>query len=362
MKKDHFPQNILIVLLLLIVSCKKEKVNANSGTYIESGSALIVNEGGFLKNNGSLTYISHNNEVFNNIYEQANSGMVTGDVLQSFSRVGNFGIICANNSQKVVVVDARTFRNVATVTDGTDYPRYALGVTADKVYISNGSGAGTVLVLNLNTFTVTKTIPVGDGPEEMMLINGKVYVANSGGFGNDNTISIINAATDVELSRITVGDYPTEMVKDAQGYLWVLCKGNVSYPPPTYSPKRLTGAKLVRVNPSTNSVDKEIEILPSSEDLSAADNLAISGNGNDLFVCVDDKVYKMPYTATALPSAPIINRLFYGLNVHPYTGEIWGLDAGNFNEAGQVIRYNSGAQAVDSFKVGIIPNSVYFNL
>ena len=83
---------------------------------------------------------------------------------------------------------------------------------------------------------------------------------------------------------------------------------------------------------------------------------------NKSFVCIDDKVYQMDITATGLPSVPIINRLFYGMDVHPFTNEIWGLDAGNFNEAGKIIRYNSTAQLVDSFKTGIIPNAVYFNL
>jgi hypothetical protein len=118
----------------------------------------------------------------------------------------------------------------------------------------------------------------------------------------------------------------------------------------------------MRINPALNEVDRSIEIIPQSGDNSAADNFAISGDGKTIFFCVDEKVYSMPVSATTMPAAPVINRLFYGLDVHPVTNEIWGLDAGNFNEAGKVIRYNSNAQVIDSFKVGIIPNSVYFNL
>lgn len=351
---------LLIVLTTGLSACKKEQ-NAGAGTYTDSGSALVLNEGAFMKNNGSVSYVSRDNRVTNGIFEQANNGRVPGDVLQSYTRAGNFGIICANNSQKVVFVDARTFRQVAEITDGTDYPRHALGVSADKVYISNGSGAGTVLVVNLNTFSVVKTIPVGDGPEQLLQIGNKVYVANSGGFGNDHTISVLNTDTDAEERRIDVGDYPGDLVKDAEGKIWVLCKGNVSYPPPTYAPKRITAAKLVRVDPSTNTVIREFDLMPATADLSEAANLCISGNGNNLFLRVDDQVYEIPIQATSLPAAPIIQRLFYGLAVHPYTGEIWGLDAGNFNEAGQVIRYDASAHALDSFSVGIIPNSVYFN-
>ena len=358
MKKHFF---LAVVSISILISCQKED-NNNVDNYIESGSALVVNEGGFTKNNGSISYISRDNKVVNNIYEQSNNGAVPGDVVQSFTRVGNFGIICVNNSQKVTIVDARTFKQVAEVTSGTDYPRYALGVNNDKVYITNGNFAGTVLVLNLKTFNVDKTITVGNGPEEMLASNGKVFVANSGGFGTANTISVINSTTDVVSSTITVADNPTEMERDAQGYLWVLCKGYVTYSPPTFSPERQSAAKLVRINPSLNSIDREIEIVPQSADFSAADNLAISGDGSKIYVCVDDKVYQLGIASTSLPSEPIITNLFYGLDVHPFTGEIWGLDAGNFNEAGKIIRYNSSAVAIDTFKVGIIPNSVYFNL
>ncbi len=358
MKKQFL---LVAISISILISCQKE-TNNNVDNYIESGSALVVNEGGFTKNNGSLSYISRGNKVVNNIFEQSNNGLVVGDVVQSYTRVGSLGIICVNNSQKVIVVDARTFKQVATITDGTDYPRFALGVGDEKVYITNGSFSGKVLVVNLKTFAVTKTINVGGGPEEMLASNGKVFVANSGGFGSDNTISVINSTTDVEVSRITVADNPTEMERDAQGYLWVLCKGNVTYSPPTYAPERQSAAKLVRINPALASIDREVEIVPASSDFSAADNLAISGDGSKIFVCVDDKVFQMPITATALPATPIITKLFYGLDVHPFTDEIWGLDAGNFNEAGKIIRYNSSAVAIDTFKVGIIPNSIYFNL
>ncbi len=357
-----FLRTSIFCFSILMLSCKKDNNGNGAQNYVETGSALVVNEGGFTKNNGSISYISRDNQVSNNIYEQANNGNITGDVLQSFSRTGNFGIICANNSQKVVVVDARTFKQLATITDGTDYPRFSLGVAEDKAYITNGSFTGQVLVLNLNNFTISKKIDVGGGPEEMVQIGSKVYVSNSGGFGYDHTVSVLDVNADAELNKINVKDIPVEMEKDAQGNIWVLCKGYVTYDPPTYAPHRNSAAYLVRINTTSNTMDRAIEMIAANNDYSTADNLAISGNGYNLYFCVDDKVYTMPITSTAMPSTPIITRLFYGLDVHPYTGEIWGLDAGNFNEAGKIIRYNSSAQPVDSFKVGIIPNSVFFNL
>ncbi|MEZ5027139.1 MAG: hypothetical protein R2739_11235 [Chitinophagales bacterium] len=352
---------LLLLTFSVLVACQKENTD-KSDAYAENGSAFVVNEGGFTKNNGSISYISPTNEVSNNIFESSNNGQVLGDIVQSFTKVGNLGIICVNNSQKVSIVDVRTFKHLAEVTTGTDYPRFALGINNNKAYITNGSFTGTVLVLNLNTFNIDKTISVGNGPEEMIASNGKVLVANSGGFGTANTISVINTSTDAVSNTITVGDNPTEFVRDAQGYIWVLCKGYVTYPAPTYTPDRQSAAKLVRINPALESVDREIELLPVTADFSSVDNLAATGDGSTLYVCVDNHVYSINYTATTLPATPIINSYFYGLEVHPYTDNIWALDAGNFNEAGKIIRYNSNATAIDTLKVGIIPNSVYFNM
>lgn len=347
-------------LSAILFSCTRDNTQLITN-YVESGSAFVVNEGNFGHNNGNISYISHNKTVVNGIYEMANSSSVLGDVIQSFERVGNTGIICVNNSNKVVLVDISTFKQKAALTQYISYPRYALGVSTTKAYISNWSYPGSITVVDLNTNAVVKTIEVGNGPEEMITVNNKVYVANSGGFGNDNTLSIINPATDLEEEKITVRDYPSEMVLDAQGFIWILCKGHVEYPAPDYIPHRLSASYLVRLNPSTKTIDKEIMLIPANDNFSSSDNLAINGTGTQLYFSVDNKIYTLQITATQLPAQPLVTKYAYGLNVHPYTGDIWICDAKDFASAGMIYRYNQGGVVQDSFKVGLIPNSIYFN-
>ena len=75
---------LLIALSISVLfSCQKED-NNSVDNYIEPGSALVVNEGGFTKNNGSISFITLSKTVKNNIFEQSNNGLTIGDVVQSF--------------------------------------------------------------------------------------------------------------------------------------------------------------------------------------------------------------------------------------------------------------------------------------
>lgn len=347
------------IALAALPACQQQEEDL-SGTFTEAGSALVVNEGNFTRNNGSVSYIDRFGKVVNNVYETIN-GTVLGDVVQSYSRTARYGIICVNNSQKVEIVDARTFKHVVTLTAGTTYPRYSLPVSEDKVYVSNGNATGQLLVVDLERLAIVKTIGVGAGPEELVKAGSKIYVANSGGFYTDNTVSVIDPVTDTELSRITVGDNPTDLELDAAGHIWVLCKGYVSYDPPTYAPKRNSAAKLVHINTASNTVDRQIELIGAGNDWSAADNLETGGNGNILYFSIDDKVYQMPASATTVPALPLFTRFIYGLEINPATNDIWALDAGSFSSSGYVFRYSATGSAIDSMKVGIGPNFIYFN-
>lgn len=356
--------NKIFVLLLVIFAagCQKDKVDDKAGTYIESGSAIVVNEGAFGSNNGSISFIDRNGTVSNNIFELANAGTSIGDVVQSYTVVDNKGIICVNNSDKIEIVDAKTFKRLATIADAskTDYVRHAVGVTDNKAYVSNGNMAGTVLVINLNNNTIEKTINVGNGPEQMALSNDKVYVCNSGGWDIDSTISIINTANDSVISNLVVGDIPTKIVKDALGYLWVLCSGQSDYSSwPDIT--KLTAAKLVRINPTNNSIDKSFNLI-NAGGMSYQMHLAIGNNGRTVYYSINNTVYALEINSSTLPSTSLFTKSgMYGLAASPYNKQIWALQAPNFSSSGYVFRYNETGSLIDSIRVGIGPNSAVFN-
>lgn len=360
MKTNKFFQ--LSMLFAFFVSCAKNETNINTGTYIESGSAIVVNEGNFMSNNGSVSFITRSGTVTNFIYESANGGTNLGDVIQSYTRVGNKGILCVNNSQKLEIVDARTFKRLATISDAvkTSYVRYGLEIDENKAYVSNGNFAGEVQVIDMNSYAIVKSIAVGKGPEQMVKHGDKVYVCNSGGFDVDSTVSVINTSTETVTTTFKVGDIPVKMVKDAQNFIWVLCAGQTDYSSwPDIT--KLTASKLVRINTSTNTIDKSFTLIAAGNP-SYVVNLAIGDNGRTIYYSISDAIYALDITAGSLPSTPVISgRSFYGLAASPFTNQIWGLAAPNFTSSGYVFRYTSSGSLIDSLKVGIGPNNVVFN-
>jgi YVTN family beta-propeller protein len=365
MNKTTKKLTAVLLLCISMVACKKEEIDNNNDTYIESGSAIVTNEGSFGSNNGSISFINRNGVATNFIYESANSGINIGDVVQSYARVGNKGIICVNNSHKIEIVDARTFKHIATIIDSsvtkhTGYVRYALGISDTKAYVTNGNFAGEVVVLNLSTNTISKSINVGKGPEQLAAVGNDVYVCNSGGWDVDSTVSVINTTTDAVTATIKVGDIPTKLVKDAQNNIWVLCAGQTDFSAwPNIT--KLTPARLVRINATTKTVDKNFTLINSGA-LSYELNLTIGDNGRKVYYSIKDKIYALDITASALPAAELITgRRFYGLAASPYNNQIWGLQAPNFTSGGYVFRYNSTGTLIDSIQVGIGPNGAVFN-
>ncbi|MBX7227736.1 MAG: hypothetical protein K1X55_17000 [Chitinophagales bacterium] len=348
---------LLLIISIFILSCKKEEQPVLSG-FAKEGTAIVTCEGSFGANNGSLSFVD-GSIATNNIFESANSGLVVGDVVQHYCRVGNRGIIVVNNSQKIMIVEAETFKLLKTLTTGFDYPRYAVAIDDERAYVTNGSGTGKVLVVNVSTLEVEKEIAIGKGPEMLLKKDKYVFICNSGGFNNDdNTVSVIDTETGSEIRKINVGDVPVDMDFDATGHLWVLCKGIPDY---SNFPNvlRATEAKLVKINTATQTVAKEFTVLPvgSIDDLG---RLAASKDRNTIFYTSGKGIYAMPINSNSLPLLPIIPQYFYGIDTDPQTGLLW-CTQGNFSSNGYVKRFNTNGIVQDSVKVGIGPNNSIFN-
>ena len=344
---------------LLFFACNKEEDISSKTGFAASGSALIVNEGAYGSNNGSITFIDGQDNITQNVFEAANAGNNLGDIVQSYTSDGAIGICVVNNSNKVVKVNAATFSQDKILSGAQiPYPRYAF-VLGQKIYISTWDTDSCLKVVDRNSFTITHKIRTGKGAEKMMLNGGKLYVANSGGFGNDNTVSIVNTDSDTKIMDISVGDAPLDMVKDANGDIWVLCRGRFDYSNyPLYS--RESPALLLKISGNSNNVIKELTLIPTGS-LSDANQLEISPDGKVLYYLVDGHIFKKNTTDDTLPTTPFIaDRYYYGLNVHPQSGEIWATTS-TFAANGTAYRFRPSGSLVSSYGTGLGPSMVWFN-
>jgi DNA-binding beta-propeller fold protein YncE len=155
-----------MIALLAVTGCKKEEQEEEIAPIPVTSGMVVGCEGTFNMNNGSVHWIGDDGTSRTTAYESAN-GVSPGDLLQSYREFNGNGFLVMNNSQKVEVVNAINFGYLGTIS-GLDYPRDILAVSSQKAYVTNGSGAGDVKIINLSTYSISGSIEVGNGPEEIV--------------------------------------------------------------------------------------------------------------------------------------------------------------------------------------------------
>ena len=160
-------QLILALLLsaMTAVSCKKDNNTepaAAASTY--SNGVFITHEGAFQGNNASVSFYGKGNgKLSNDIFNTVNSRPL-GDVVQSMTIHNGKGYILVNNSQRVEVVNISDFKSSGVF--NLPSPRYAVGITNDKLYVSDWGATGmegSIKVINTSSLGVTK--PSAQEPE-----------------------------------------------------------------------------------------------------------------------------------------------------------------------------------------------------
>lgn len=353
MKKLNLRQWIFLIFTLIAFSSCDEDNDTITGIF--SDGVFITNEGAWGAGNGSISYYSYNTDTLTNEIFKLVNGRSLGDVVQSLTVHNNKAYIVVNASNKIEVVTSDDFKEYGVITD-VNSPRYLIGINKSKAYVSQWGDGGAIKVIDLNILAVTNTITVGAGPEHLIYHNDFVYVANSGGYANNNTISVINPSTDEVVKTITLeGDSPRDFAVDANEDLWVLCYGYIEYDPVTYAVVSETASKLIRINTATNEVAQTIIISETQHPTC----LETSKNGNNLFYGAGygfQGIYKMSISDTEVPSTPLIDKYFYGFNVNTETGNIFAMEAPSFTANGTLWRYEANGTELGSYEAGVGPN------
>lgn len=320
----------------------------------------ILNEGGFGNGNTSISFYDRGDDaVANNLFFTAN-GIALGDQAQSIAVHANKAYVVVQNSSKIEVVDLNDFTSIATISDGVESPRYFLGVSDTKAYVSDwGSDgvSGSIRVIDLTTNTVSSTIQTNSqGANRMLLVGDEVFLANSGGFGRDSNITVIDTATDQVSRTIAVADNPDGMVQDVNGDIWVVCKGHTAFDPETFEviEEESTPASILRI--STNGdVLARLNYTAVGFGTSAS-AININSTGDKIYYLYSSQIFEMSITDTVLPSTAFTNDFYYGLSVDPITNSIIGCEAPDFNSSGNIDIYTTSGTLESTFSVGIGPN------
>lgn len=347
--------NLLLFFSFLAIftsSCSDEDGDPQEpkGDYVNG--YFVTNEGPFQNGTGTITFVENGGPVSQNVYKMVN-GEDLGNIVNAMYFADDKGYIVVNNSNKVVVVNQYTMVKEAVIAgDHINNPRHFVAGNG-KGYISNwGDPSNTeddfITVISLNDNSVLTTIPVGEGPERMLVNSGNLFVCLQGGFGQNNKVVVINTDSDSIQEELTVGDVPNSIVIDDNSDIWVLCQGK-----PGYTLDETKGS-LFKIEAGTNA-------LSSFEFTTIQHPTLLNYEGDQLYYNLDGKVFRFGIEESELPTDAVTGLDGYHYSMHIDSGELYATDAGDYASEGTLKVFNLvSGDLMQTITTGIIPGQVVF--
>ncbi len=375
MKKIHFIY--LLILFMSLSACREDEQIFLSdsvqvalpmvGTRIKGFYQL--NEGNMGMNRASLDYFDYTTGHYTrDIFSERNPEIVKelGDVGNDIKVYGQKVYAVINVSNLIVVFDVRTARRIKEI----EVPncRY-LAFWKDKAYISSYAGpvqidpnaeVGFVAEIDTASLEVTRKVPVGYQPEEMVVHNEKLYVANSGGYrapNYDRTVSVVDLETFKEKKKIDVAINLYRMAIDERGDIYVSSRGDYKNTP----------SNLYVIDSTTDEVKQCLD-LPVGGMCVDGDKLyyysvaySMTSGGNKVTYGILDTRTKKQITDRIITDGTDEDIMIpYGIAVNPETKEIFMSDAQNYVVTGFVYCFSPEGKLKWKTEGGNIPGHFAF--
>ncbi|TAE53226.1 MAG: hypothetical protein EAZ89_07625, partial [Bacteroidetes bacterium] len=164
---------------------------------------------------------------------------------------------------------------------------------------------------------------------------------------NSRQVYILDSDTDQLADSIAIGLGGNSIVEDREGKVWVLCGGDFATSAP---------ASLHRIDPASREVLLSLTFAAGEY----PGELSLSPDSRTIYYVVGGGVYAMETNATSLPAVARAAGSFYGLGIHPETGDIYATDPIDYSQRGKVYIYGADGTAKGNFQAGIIPGEVVF--
>lgn len=327
----------------------------------------VICEGNMGSNQASLDYYDFETGVYSrNIFPERNPNQVMelGDVGNDVKIYGNQLWLVINCSNKVEVCDKFTAVSRGHVNiPNCRYIAFADGYAYVSSYVGPVGGEsvlGSVYKVDTASLTIVDRITVGYQPDELAVVDDKLYVANSGGYqamqglGYDNTVSVINLKTFREERKIRVAPNLFRIRADKKGRLWVASRGDrMSIPSRLYMLQRdANGEMMLSDSVMTRVADFDF-CGDSIYYYGTVGNQARFGiiNMNTLQIVNQQPIH--------LPEGRKFQTV-YGISIHPATHDIYVLDATNYTSSGYIYCFNSEGKYRWDTMTGQIPSRIAY--
>jgi lipoprotein len=375
---------VACLILAMVSSCREDfyiipSQNQDTGVAPTRGDIVgmyVLNEGNMGSNKASIDYLDLDENkptvhYLRNIYSERNPNVVKelGDVGNDIKIYGSKLWIVVNVSNKVEVATADSCKRITQINipncrylafkDGFAYVSSYVG----PVKLDQDAPLGMVYKVDTVDFKKKDSVVVGYQPEELCIVENKLYVANSGGYrmpNYDNTLSEIDLTTFKEIRKIKVGLNLHHCQVDHYGQIWVTSRGNYNDVP----------SRIYWLYKGHNQFYEVIDSIdtPVSGLSIVGDSLYYYGSAWNSATATNTISYGLinvrthQTIETNLFSAPQIKDITmpYGIMVNPTERDFYLMDAKNYVSSGSLLHFKPDGTFDWSVQTGDIPGHATF--
>ena len=375
---------VACLILAMVSSCREDfyiipSQNQDTGVAPTRGDIVgmyVLNEGNMGSNKASIDFLDLDENkptvhYYRNIYSERNPNVVKelGDVGNDIKIYGSKLWIVVNVSNKVEVATVDSCKRITQI--NIPNCRY-LAFKGGFAYVSSYVGPvkldqdvplGMVYKVDTVDFKKKDSVVVGYQPEELCIVENKLYVANSGGYrapNYDNTLSEIDLTTFKEIRKIKVGLNLHHCQVDNYGQIWVTSRGNYNDVP----------SRIYWLYKGHNQLYEVIDSIdtPVSGLSIVGDSLYYYGSAWNSATATNTISYGLinvrthQTIETNLFSAPQIKAITmpYGIMVNPTDRDFYLMDAKNYVSSGSLLHFKPDGTFDWSVQTGDIPGHATF--
>jgi len=377
MKKNITKIFLSLFVALAFASCREEETIFPSSDKSVAAPRSDGNiEGFYLLNEGNMGMNRASIDIFNyrtgnyttDIYSERNPTVVKelGDVGNDIKIYGNKVYAVINCSNKVEIIDKWSAKRIKKI----DIPNCrSVAFYKNKAYVSSYSGPvaidpnaeiGFVAEIDTTSLEIKRKVTVGYQPEQMVVHNGKLYVANSGGYrvpNYDRTVSVVDLETFTEIKKIDVGINLSSMEIDDRGDIYVSSRGDYYNTP----------SNLFVIDSRTDEKKLQLDIPVSG--MCLVDDLLyfysvswsyLTNSNKVTYGILDTKTKKIISDKLITDGTDKQIMIPYGLQVNPETKEIYITDAQNYVVTGYIYCFTPEGKLKWKTTAGNIPAHIAF--
>ncbi|MDR0962120.1 MAG: hypothetical protein LBM62_06155 [Mediterranea sp.] len=331
--------------------------------------AFILYEGVWNSNNAGIAFYAPdknaNPNIIANLYQlQNNKGL--GDVAQDIVASGNELFVTVSNSRRLVKLNKDGVELASLSFSQADGdPRY-MTAKDGKLYVTLYSGQ--VARINAATMEIEAYVKVGDRPEHIAELNGKLYVSDTKDiYGTGTQVNVVDIASFTKEKDIDVIQNPHQLLPVA-GDMYLISWGNWGVPTlgGDYTLQRIKADGTVENVALAKDMAYDngiiyLDYVKEEWEHDPETNKSTLISRESFLATYNTKTHEFSDQSFVKDApAELFSSFIYGINIDPANGDIY-LTTTDYTTTGDVYRFKNDGTFIEKFDCGgINPNKIIF--